>query len=786
MSDCRTPVPPQLLRFRVDPAGFDFASTDELEPYLGVLGQERAQAAIEFGVAMQRPGYNIFVMGDPGCGRLSLVTHYLQTRAHDLAVPSDWLYLNNFADIRQPLALELPAGQGKSLVADMEAFVDNLMATFPTAFENPAFQRGKQAIELEFNQRYNRAIDDVEAAARAESIALFREGDSVSFSPMLGGEPVSEEEFAGFPEEEREAFHATAKRLEKSLNDALMALPQWKRESSERLRQLQQDTITQAVEPLLAGLAETYGEAPALLRYLEDARHDLLRTVAEMLMEDRPLEGRDEVSKRQDLVNRYCPKLLVSHAGEDAPVVYEPNPTYGNLFGRVEYVNEQGALVTHYKLIYPGAVHQANGGYLILDAEKLVSEPHVWPALKRALKNRQIRIEAPQQDPGQVAVVTLNPEEIPLRVKIVLIGDAELYYVMQALDDEFNELFRVLADFDDHLTRDAASTLDLARLIKAHADETGCPALTAAAVARLVEVSIRDAGHTGRLSARIGDLFELVGEADLLRGREGSAQIDQSHVESALQLREQRLGRISQQLREEVLEGRVLIDTAGSAVGKINGLTVLEVGDCRFGMPARITATLYPGTRGVVDIEREVLLGQAIHSKGIMILSGYLGHRYARDFPLAVSANIAIEQSYGYVDGDSASLAEVCALISALTGIPIRQCLATTGSINQYGEVQAVGGVNEKIEGFFRLCAERGFHGGHGVIIPKANLNSLMLEQEVVDAAARGDFSVYAVDSVDEALALLTGIAAATVNAKAVSKLRSLSRLSGNGRVRPG
>jgi len=771
-------IPPELLYAHVDAGSFSFVTTETLEAFTGVLGQERAQAAIQFGVSMQRPGYNIFVMGTPGTGRLSLVTHYLQTQARGQAAPSDWLYLNNFVDGRQPFALELPAGKGKSLVADMESFVDNLLATFPTAFENPAFQRSKQAIEQAFSQRYNQAVEEVDRRAKEKNISLFRDGDSITFSPMLGDQPASEEEFADFPEEERQAFHENAQAFEKELNEALMELPVWKRESGNRIRHLHQETIRQGVEPLLTALAEAYADAPGMVRYLDAARLDLVRAVGESLLEERPLEGKDEMTKRAELIARYCPKLLVSHEDGGAPVVYESNPTYQNLFGRVEYVNEQGTLVTHHRLICAGALHQANGGYLVMDAEKLVSEPLVWPALKRALKNHQIRMEAPQQDPSQVAVATLNPEVIPLRAKIVLIGDSDLYYLLQELDDEFNELFRVLADFDEQMPRDEASILALAGLIKGHAEATGCPPLTAGAVARLIEFSMRMAGHRQRLSARVGDLYELVGEADLVRCRADDAHIEHRHVEAALQAREERLGRISQRLQEEMLEGRVLVATEGLAVGKINGLTILEVGDSRLGMPARITATVYPGSRGVVDIEREVLLGQAIHSKGIMILSGYLGHRYARNFPLAISANIALEQSYGYVDGDSASLAEACALISALTGAPIRQSFATTGSINQYGEVQAVGGVNEKIEGFFKLCAARGLTGEHAVIIPKANLSSLMLERNVAEAAASGLFSVYAVESVDKALGLLTGKPARAVNALAVAKLRAMSKLT--------
>ncbi|HUL11789.1 MAG TPA: AAA family ATPase [Methylococcaceae bacterium] len=767
---------PEQLKAHLAPEDLPFTTTEDLEPFTGVLGQKRAQVAVEFGVSMARPGYNIYVMGEPGTGRLSLVTHYLQTCARHQATPPDWIYLNNFGEPREPFAIQLPAGQGKAFRADMEAFIDNLLATFPAAFENPTYQRHKTAIDRDFNQRYSKAIDKVERRALEKNIALFRDGDTISFSPMIAGKPADENEFAQFSEEEKEAFHKNARILENYLGEVLVELPQWKRETSNRLRRLNQETISQAIEPLLETLTKKYADQPGVIRYLGAARGNLLRTIGEQLLEH---ESREEAGKKTLLVEQYAPKLLVAHTPEGgAPVIYEANPTYQNLFGRVEYVNAQGALVTNYRMICAGALHQANGGYLLLDADKLVTEPHVWPALKRALKNRQIRIEIPHQDQSMATAMTLNPEVIPLQIKIVLIGERALYYLLQELDDEFNELFRVLADFDGHIPRDSESMLRLIRLVKTHTDSAGCKPLTSAAAARLIEYSARLAEHQQRLSARIGDLLEMVGEAELIRKQQDDAVIDEGHIETALANKDERLGRISQQLLEEMMDGTILIDTQGSAVGRINGLTVLEVGDSRFGSPARITATVYPGSRGVVDIEREVELGQAIHSKGVMILAGYLGHQYAQSFPLAISANIALEQSYGYVDGDSASLAEVCALISALTGVPIRQALAVTGSINQYGDVQSVGGVNEKIEGFFRLCQARKLTGEQGVIIPKANIPSLMLKSEVVAAVQSKAFAIYAVGSVDETLALVTGKPVRAVNALAVTKLRAIAKLS--------
>jgi predicted ATP-dependent protease len=777
-----TRLPPDRLIARLDPAALPFASTADLPVSEGALGQARAREALAFGVAMERPGYNVFVMGEPGVGRLSLTRQYLDTRARERATPPDLLYLNHFDEPREPLALTLPAGLGKAFAADLEAFVDNLLASFPAAFEHPGCQRRKAEIERGLAGRYNQAVDRVEKRARERNVALFRDGENISFAPMLGDEPVSEEEFAAFSEADQEAFRRDAQDLEQYLAEALLDLPLWKRETAASLRRLQRETIVRAVEPLLLGLARDYGEQPGVMRYLDGMRADLPRLVGELLMEERAQDSPEEVDKREQLLRRYAPNLLVAREpGAGAPVVYEANPGYANLFGRIEYLNEQGVLVTHHRLARPGALHRANGGYLVLEAAKLPAEPQVWPSLKRALQTRELLIDPPALEQASPVVQSLKPQAFALDVKLVLIGERELYYLLQAMDDEFDELFRVLADFDEYFPRDPETVLALIRLIKRHARDAA--PLSAAAAARLIEYGGRLAEHQERLSARVGDLLELTAEAELARRGDGSPRIEAHHVSKALADRETRLGRLADRMLEEMLAGTLLIDAAGAAIGRINGLTVLEAGDSRFGMPARVTATVSPGGRGVIDIEREVRLGQALHSKGVMILSGYLAHQYAPDFPLAISAHIALEQSYGYVDGDSASLAEVLALISALADAPIRQELAITGSINQYGEVQAVGGVNEKIEGFFRLCRARGLSGTQGAVIPRANISNLMLADAVVEAARRGEFAVHAVASVDEALELMTGQPAKLVNKQVCARLRKMARWAERGRT---
>lgn len=776
---------PEALTRPCDPKQFRFASTDELEPFRGVLGQERAVEALQFGVAMPRPGYNLFVMGEPGTGRFSFVQRYLKAEAKRLQAPADWVYVNNFDEPREPRVLELPAGTAAAFIADLEALIDNLLATFPAVFEQPSYQQKKSAIDRAFNQRYDQALDIIEKLALERGIALYRDSANVAFTPMKDGKALDEAEFAQLPEAERERFHSDISHLEERLNEELSSLPQWKRESSNRLRQLNEETITLALQPLLAPLSEKYAENAGVGAYLQAMQVNLLRTVLETLVD----ESRTDVQKRNDLQELYAPGLVVAQPLDGgAPVVFEPHPTYDNLFGRIEYSTDQGALYTSYRQLRPGALHRANGGYLIVEAEKLLGEPFVWDGLKRALQSRKLKMESPLAELGRLATVTLTPEVIPLHVKVVIIGSRQVYYALQDLDPDFQELFRVLVDFDEEIPLADDSLEQFAQLIKTRTSEEGLAPLTAAAVARLATYSARLAEHQGRLTARIGDLFQLLSEADFLRQLAGDNLTDAAHLERALQAKERRTGRVSARLLDDMLAGIILIDTDGAAIGRCNGLTVLEVGDSAFGLPARISATVYPGGSGIVDIEREVNLGQPIHSKGVMILTGYLGSRYAQEFPLEISASIALEQSYGYVDGDSASLGEVCALISALSRTPLKQGFAITGSINQFGEVQAVGGVNEKIEGFFRLCEARGLSGEQGAIIPYANISNLMLDERVLQAVREGRFNVYAVRHVDEALSLLVGepagapdaqgeFPAGSVNARVVERLREIAEV---------
>lgn len=786
------PLSAKALTQQIPASFFKLTSTKNLKPFHGVLGQDRAVNALQFGVAMERPGYNIFVMGETGTGRSSYVQDFLKSEAKRQTTPSVWCYVNNFKNPREPLALEFEANQANRLKELINELIDQLLASFPAVFENPSYQQKKSAIDYVFNRRYDKAIETVEREAHKRGVAVFRDATTISFTPIREGKALDETEFAQLNEEEKDAFHNNIGELEQLLSEHLSELPQWKRESSNELRQLNHKTVGNAITPLLKPFQKEFKQHQGVIDYLKQLQEFLPRLIMEELVEERLLEARDEYVKRNTLENNLLPNIVTFHTqGSGAPVIFEPHPGYANLFGRIEYASDQGTLITNYRNISPGALHKANGGYLVLDVEKVLSEPLVWEALKRALQSQQLKMESPFSDYGLIHTTTLLPDIIPLNVKLILVGSRQFYYLLQEYDEDFRRLFRTVVDFDSDLPLTKDYVRSYARLLKHRIEEQQYADLTLAAIERMVRFSAKLAEQQGLLSARIGEQFDLLAEADFIRKLAGDELIDSLHITRALSAKKERTSRVYDKLFEQMLDGTVLLETQGKAMGKINGLTVMSLGDTSFGSPARITATVYPGTKGVVDIEREVTLGQAIHSKGVMILSGFLGNRYAQEFPLAVTAHLAMEQSYGYIDGDSASLAELVCLISALIREPVAQNFALTGSINQHGEVQAIGGINEKIEGFFRLCNARGLTGDQAVIIPQSNQRNLILNDEVVAAVKEGKFAIYAISHVDQALELLMDRPAGklkadghftkgSINQEVIDRLREIAELNNN------
>jgi lon-related putative ATP-dependent protease len=772
------PLSAEALRRRCDPAQFDFATTAELADLEAALGQQRALGAIEFGVGMRREGYNLFAMGPEGIGRRTVVRRHLEAQAKTLPPPSDWCYVFNFSTPHKPRALQLPSGTAPAFRASMERLVEDLRAAVPAAFETDEYRNRRQQIEAEFGERQERVLQDFGERARAQRIALIRTPTGFGFGPMSGDEVMEPEVFRKLPAAERERLEALVAALQKELEGVLHDLPKWRRESIQKLRELNREVTRAAVNSTLEEVRAEYRTLPQVQDYLAEVQEDMLENAEAFRA---PKEGEPATlfgiplahgDASEAALRRYAVNVLIEHAGAaGAPIVFEDNPGHDALLGRIEHLSQMGALVTDFTLIKAGALHRANGGYLVLDAVKLLGQPFAWDALKRALRSREIRTQSLGQALSLISTVSLEPEPIPLEVKVVLVGQRLLYYLLHAYDPEFAALFKVAVDFEEDMPRGRENDLLYARVIGAFARKESLRPLERAAVARVIEQGARDAGDAGKLSVSMQALADLLREADYWAAKAGRAAISASDVQRAVDAQVGRLDRIRQRLLENVLRGSHLIDTAGRRSGQVNGLAMAQLGGFAFGMPQRITARVRLGGGGVVDIERESELGGPIHSKGVLILSGYLSGRYAPARPLSLSASLVFEQNYGGVEGDSASSAELYALLSSLAEAPVRQSLAVTGSVNQHGDVQAIGGVNEKIEGFFDLCKARGLAGGQGVLIPRANVQHLMLRDDVVAAVAQGKFAIHAVSTVDEGIELLTGVPAEEFHARVEARL---------------
>ncbi len=760
-------LPPERLRHACDPEDFPFTTTAELEEIPLDLGQDRARRALHFGIEVEREGFNVFALGPDGIGKHSTVQALLEERAKGCPLPPDWVYVYNFDHPHRPRALRLPAGQGARFRKDMDQLIEDLRAAIPTAFESEHYKRRTEELEEELKRRQAQAIKALGEEAKERGLMLIETPTGFVFAPMgENEEALSPEEFNKLPEERRKAIEAAAGELNEKLREVLRQMPVWRKELQEKVRQLNREIAEMAVNHLILELRQRYLEVPGLPEHLDRVKEDVIDNVPQFIQGEAgptlplPLALPDPYS-------RYRVNLLVSNEGlEGAPVVYEDLPNHANLIGRSEYQAQMGTLVTDFTLIRPGALHRANGGYLLLDARKLLLQPYAWDQLKRTLKAGEIRIEPLEKTLSLISTVSLEPEPIPLDIKVVLLGDRLLYYLLYELDPEFADLFKVAADFEERIDRTREQSRLYARLIGTLARRDGLRPLDREAVMHTIEHSARLAGDGRKLSTGLRAIGDLLIEADHWAAEDEADTIGARHLRRAIEERERRLDRLRQESLEQIERGVVIIDTAGERRGCINGLSVLELGGYVFGRPSRITATCRLGDGEVLDIERETELGGPIHSKGVFILSSFLAARYAATVPLSMSASLVFEQSYGGVEGDSASLAELCALISDLSGCPIRQCFAVTGSVNQQGEVQPIGGVNEKIEGFFEVCRRRGLDGSHGVIIPARNIDHLMLRQEVIDAVGAGRFHIHAVETVDQALELLTGQPAGEADAE--------------------
>ncbi|WP_404297377.1 Lon protease family protein [Halomonas sp.] len=738
--------------YRVCPEeAFSFEVTSELASLDLLSGHDRAREALDFGTAIRSDGFNLFVLGQPGHGMHGLVGGYLEERTRDKPSPPDWGYLYNFEDPSIPLYLQLPPGMGRQVRRDIEALTDELRGAIPTVFESEEYQNRLQELKQAMGERQRDAIEAVRREAREQGILLLSTPNGFTFAPAEDDKMMSPEDYEKLPKEERERIEHTVEILQRKLTQAIRRMPKLAKALRDQVASLNEEVLQTAIGAPLAEVEERYAHQPGVTAHLAAIREAILQHV-DSFISDQP-----EIPP-EAVFSRFYFNLLVDNAEtEGAPVIYQDLPSHQHLVGRIEHHVHNGTLLTDFSLIRAGALHRANGGYLVLDVRGVLTQPGAWETLKRILRAGEIRTESLEQAYGLISTVSLEPQPIPLDVKIVLLGERLLYYLLCEHDPEFLELFKVQVDLEDELPRSEANLSLYAHMVSTLAREASLRPLDRSGVAATIERASRLADDQQRLTARHRDLSDLLQEADHWAAVQGAKVITREHVEKAVAQQLYRAGRIRERSHEQIIRGTVMISTEGRAVGQVNGLSVLALGDFAFGQPSRITATARPGAGQVVDIEREARLGGRIHTKAVMILSRFLAGRYAPDQPLSLSASLAFEQSYGGIEGDSASVAEVCALVSAIGRVALDQSVAVTGSINQHGEVQAVGGVNEKIEGFFDVCRARGELNGQAVILPASNVEHLMLKAEVREAMAADTFRIFAVRHVDEALALLTG-----------------------------
>ncbi|HEY7581303.1 MAG TPA: ATP-binding protein [Acetobacteraceae bacterium] len=752
-----TPLLPARLYRPADIGALDFATTRDLAPLRAFAEQPRAHEAIRFGTEMAVRGFNIFAIGANGARIQASVQALLREAAEQRLQPSDWVYVNNFAAPHRPVAIALPPGRAPDLEKALDRLIDDLKVSLPAAFEAEDYQKRRSSIEQEIRGRSERAFTALRDKATGKNIAILRTPMGFAMAPMKDGQVVPPAEFNTWPPERQREAQAAIEELEKDLEETLRRLPRQEREQRDAVRALDRDTARFAIAQPIEECRSQFADLAKIVQHLGAIEADILENVALFVA---PQQAGEEAAPRPvGPFDRYEVNVLVTASDGDpgAPVIEEVHPTLSNLVGRIEHLAVQGALVTNFRLIKPGSLHRANGGAIMIDLRNLLAEPLSWAALKRALLRQEIVIEDVARFMGMTTTVSLEPDPIPLDVKVVLFGDRILYYMLASLDPDTGQHFKVLADFDDDVDRSAASEAMIARVIGSIAASAGLLPLDRSGVARTIEHAARLADDSGKLTLLVENIHDLVAEASHRARQAARDVVTRDDIEQAVAQQRHRAARVEERAREMILREIALIDTAGSRVGQVNGLSVLALAGHAFGTPTRITARVRPGTGRIVDIEREVELGGPIHSKGVLILSGFIAGRYAPDVPMSLYASLVFEQSYGGVEGDSASSAELYALLSALAELPIRQELAVTGSVDQHGQVQAIGGVNEKIEGFFDVCAARGLTGTQGVLIPQSNAQHLMLRADVVAACAAGRFAIYAVRTIDEGIHLLTG-----------------------------
>ncbi len=782
-------LPAEKLRRECDANFMRCETTQQLAPLQGIIGQERAVRALKFGIGIRERGFNIYVAGFPGTGRTTAVKNFVEEIARVEPVPPDWCYINNFSNQYEPKALKLPSGKGREFRDDVKSLIENIQAALPKAFESDEYPRKREAtLQVLENQR-KALVEQINAKVQQEGFVIQNTPVGLLLVPVIKGKPVSEEEFLTLPQKVKDAIQEKRERLESELRNAMRQLLEMEQKIHDALKKLNRDVALYAIGHLVNALMEKYKDTPEVTAYLRDVENDVLDDLAQFVKRGEPQQQLPFQAPwmKEEPFKKYEVNVIVDNSdAKGAPVMIESNPTYQNLFGRTEKEVQLGALITDFTMIRGGALHKANNGYLIVPVEELLRNPFSYDGLKRALKSENITIEELEARYGFISTKSLKPQPIPLNIKVILIGSPFLYQQLFSLDTDFIELFKVKAEFDTTMARTDANVQQYAAFVCTLCQKENLRHLDGSGLAKLVEYSSRLAEDQQKLSTRFAEVADIVREANFYATQENSSLATGKHVKKAIEERIYRSKLIQEKIQEMIQRGVILIDTDAEKVGQVNGLSVMGLGDFAFGSPSRVTTSIGLGREGVIDIEREAKMGGPIHTKGVLILSGYLNEKYARDRPLSLSARLVFEQNYGGVEGDSASSTELYALLSALSGLPIKQSIAVTGSVNQKGEVQAIGGVNEKIEGFFEVCKAAGFTGKQGVMIPESNVQNLMLKEEIVDAVKAGLFHLYAVKTIDEGVEVLTGVKAGerredgtfengTVNHKVDKRLKNMA-----------
>jgi len=756
----------EKLRRNCDPDFAQCKTTGELQPLQEIIGQERAVRALKFGLGIQDKGFNIFVAGYPGTGRTTAVKSFVEEIAKSKATPADWCYVNNFSNEYGPKAIKLPPGKGKIFQKDMKEFIESAKRSLRRSFESEDYAQKRENTVKNVEEKRKQLIEQLNSEAQREGFVIQSTPIGLILIPVIKGKPIAEEEILSLPQSVREEIQQKKGKIESQFRTAMRQFMDLDRIAHEVIDKLNRDVAMYAIGNVVSDLAERYVGFPDVANYLKSVQEDIINNLADFIR--RPEKAKQAQMQlpwmtREPSFKKYEVNVIIDNSEtKGAPVIManNPTPTYPNLFGRIEKEAQFGALITDFTMIRGGFLHKANGGYLIIPVEELLRNPYSYEGIKRALQSERINIEELEERYGFLTTKSLKPEPIPLNTKVVLIGDPYIYQQLFMLDKEFNELFKVKAEFDTRMPRTEECMQNYAAFVCTLCQKENLKHLESSGLAKLIEYSSRLAEDQMKLSTRFSDVADIAREANFYAQQSNAEYITAEHVKKAIEEKIYRSRLIQEKIQEMIHRNFLLIDTESEKVGQVNGLSVSALGDFAFGIPSRVTVSVGLGKEGVIDIEREAKMGGPIHTKGVLILSGYINEKYAKDKPLSLTARLVFEQNYGGVEGDSASSTELYAILSNLSGLPITQSIAVTGSVNQKGEVQAIGGVNEKIEGFYEVCKAKGLTGKQGVMIPASNEQNLMLKEEVIDAVKQGKFHIYSVANIDEGIELLTGVKA--------------------------